>query len=351
VKRPARASRPATKLAHHLRELQIRLFISVIILALVGVIVYNFYEPILNLLRSPLDTPLYYSSPAGSFAFVMKICFMGSLAVTIPIIIYNLIMFVRPAFEQAISLRRVLITTGLSAFLAIAGAVFAFLVIIPGTLHFFAGFQVDGLSALISADSYLGFVTNVIITFVLVFQLPLLIILIDSIKTLPPKNLLRMNKWVIVGSLVISLLVPFAFDLTTSLLIAAPIVALYNLSIAAVVMQHAHAAGKVRAAQRLLNTYPVLNPAVAPVTALSLNDRLVESFASELTRPPETAVIASQPPAPKQRTTMDMRRRTSPPEIITKPAFKPTQIALASHVRIISDIAPRSRASRAIPSQ
>lgn len=344
MKRPARASRSATKLAHHLRELQFRLFVSVIVLALIGVVVYNYYEPILNLLRSPLDTPLYYSSPAGSFAFIMKICFMGSLAVTIPIIIYNLIMFVRPAFEQAISLRRVFLTTGLSAILALAGAAFAFFVIIPGTLHFFAGFQVDGLSALISADSYLGFVTNVIITFVLVFQLPLLIIFIDNIKPLPPKNLLRMNKWVVVGSLVISLLVPFAFDLTTSLMIAAPIMALYNFSILAVTLQHAHAARKVRATQRI-------HLAVTPVAALSLNDQLVESFASELMRPTESTAVMSQPPAPRQRTSMDMRRRTSPPAIVTKPAFKPKQVTLASHVRIISDIAPRPRANRVLTSQ
>ncbi|MDB5165734.1 MAG: Sec-independent protein translocase subunit TatC, sec-independent protein translocase protein TatC [Candidatus Saccharibacteria bacterium] len=343
-----RTSQVATKLSHHLRELQIRLFVSVIILALIGVVVYNFYEPILTLLRSPLDAPLYYSSPAGSFAFVMKICFMGSLAITIPILIYNLIMFVRPAFEKAISLRRVLLTTGSSAILALAGAAFGFFIIIPGSLHFFAGFQVDGLNALISADSYLGFVTNVIITFVLVFQLPLLIVFIDTIKPLPPKRLLGMNKWVIVGSLVISLLVPFAFDLTTSLMIAAPIIVLYNLSIVAVAAQHAHATRKIRIAQRVIRTYPALNSAIAPVSAMSLNDQLIKSFADELDQPHQP-ISALSPTMSPRRASMDILPRTSPPVAVTKLPFQPKQITLSTHVRIISDVAPR--ANRALTSQ
>jgi Sec-independent protein secretion pathway component TatC len=170
----------------------------------------------------------------------MKICFMGALAISIPVLVYNLIMFARPAYEAALPKRRIYLMTLASSLLALSGAAFAFFFIVPGSLNFFEGFQVSGLSALISADSYLNFVTNVIITFIIVFQLPLLISFIDKVKPLKPKNLLKMEKWVILGSLVISLIVPFAFDLTTSLFIAAPIVVLYNISILVVLAQQAH---------------------------------------------------------------------------------------------------------------
>lgn len=339
----------ATKLSHHLRELQIRLLVSVVVLAVVGVVVYHFYEPILTLLRSPLNAPLYYSSPAGSFAFVMKICFMGSLAITIPIVIYNLIMFVRPAFKQSISLKRVYATTASSAMLAVAGAFFAFTIIIPGTLHFFAGFQVDGLSALISADSYLGFVTNVIITFVIVFQLPILIAFIDSVKPLPPKDLLGMNKWVVVGSLVISLLVPFAFDLMTSLMIAAPIVVLYNLSIIVVVLQHAYAARKAQVDRRATNTRLVLDLSSTPVSALPFNDQLFETFVDELVQPQQQSAPVHT--NVQRRAGMDIRHLTSRPAAVTKAPFQPKQTPLVAHVRMISDVSGKPRANRALTSQ
>jgi len=353
VKRSIGSSQPATKLSHHIRELQIRLFVSIIALCLAGVVVYNFYEPILTLLRSPLDAPLYYSSPAGSFSFIMKICLMGSLAITIPVLVYNLIMFVRPAFEKFITRKRVYVTSASSAILAIAGAAFGFVFIIPGSLHFFAGFQVEGLSALISADSYLSLVTNVIITFMFVFQLPLLIAFIDSVKPLTPKSLLKMNKWVILGSLVVSLLVPFAFDLMTSLMIAAPIVVLYNLSIAVVALQHAHSARVTRAIARASNVRQIESLASTPVSNLSLDDQLVASFTDELSHPHESLPVL--PATTSRRTSMDVRILHSRPSPVVSrnqvAASQPQISPLGTHVRVISDMVRAPRSNRALASQ
>jgi sec-independent protein translocase protein TatC len=204
-------SKPTT-LYDHIRELQMRLIVSAVALTVAGIIVYAFYGQLLKLLSSPLGAPLYYDTPAGSFSFIMKICFTGGLIIAIPVLIYNLIMFVRPAFGETLPKRRVYLTTIASTFLAMAGAMFAYTVILPGALKFFAGFQVSGLSALISADNYLGFVTNIIITFVIMFQLPLLIMFFDTIKPISPKKLLKGEKWVVLGSLVLALIVPFTYD-------------------------------------------------------------------------------------------------------------------------------------------
>ena len=272
----AKHLRPATKLRDHIRELAMRLLISFFALVVAGVVVYIFYGPILTFLRSPLNAPLYYSNPAGSFAFIMKICFMGGLTITIPVLVFNLIMFIRPAFGQTLPIKRVYLTSMLSSILAISGAAFAFFVILPDSLQFFSGFKVSGLNALISADSYLGFVTSIIITFVIVFQLPLLITFIDVIKPLPPKKLINFEKWVILGSLVVALLAPFTYDLVTSLFIALPIVVLYNLSIIIVVIRHAAIAHKARVAVHST----VMKPVIAPELAIS--DLVLENMVDEL---------------------------------------------------------------------
>lgn len=270
-----RAIEPSDKLTmlDHVRELRLRLLIVVVILVVGGVIGYFFFETILTWLKSPLAGELYYTSPAGSFSFVMKIATLAGIAVAVPVIIYQLIMFVRPALPKAFSKKRIAGYTGLSVLLAAAGAAFGFYMILPGALHFFAGFQVEGLAALISADSYLSFVTNVLITFLIVFQIPLLLVIIDRIKPIQPKSLFKAEKYVILGGLIISFFVPFALDIVTSLLIAAPIVVLYNLSIALIVWRHA------------LEKKKAVVEAITVKHELSLDDAVIAEFFSEAPEP------------------------------------------------------------------
>lgn len=257
-------------LMDHVRELRTRIAVCAVILVIGGVVGYLFYEPILAWLRSPLGQDLYYSSPAGSFNFIIKVASMVGILAAVPFFVYQLIMFVQPAFKQRLSRGRVFFYALSSILLAAAGAAFAFYVILPGALKFFAGFQVQGLSALIDANSYLNFVTNAIVTFIIVFQIPLLMVIIDRIKPIPPKKLLQAEKWVVIGGLSVSLFVPFALDITTCLLIASPIIILYNLSVVMIVMRHALARKKKVA--------PVVVEKEAPAEILTWEDQLVADF-------------------------------------------------------------------------
>lgn len=352
MKRPTSQPQSATKLSDHIRELQKRILVSVIALMGAGVLVYFFYEPLLNILRSPLGAPLYYTSPAGSFAFIMKICFMGGLAIAMPVLTYNLVMFVRPAFKEALSLKRVYLTAATSSLLAVLGAAFGFLFILPGTLHFFGGYQVGGLSALISADSYLSFVINIIVTFVLVFQLPLLIGFIDLIKPLTPKKLFGYEKWVILGSLIISLVVPFSYDLVTSLLVALPIIILFNLSIIVVALRHSSIRRKERSANHKAFN---LNLSSAPVSNFSLDDL---SFTSLVEPTDNGKPSKSAPPAKPSvlRAGMDIRPpvRIPPRHIEAVKPQRPNQqrsVPLRNHVNLISDFNRVPKTNRALASQ
>jgi sec-independent protein translocase protein TatC len=257
----------------HVKELRLRILVVVVVLILGGTVGYLFFEQILFWLKSPLVGDLYYSSPAGSFSFVMKIATMAGIALAVPVIVYQIIMFVRPALPKIFSKRRVAGYTGLSVALAIAGAAFGFYLILPGALHFFAGFQVTGLSALIGADSYLSFVTNVLITFMIVFQIPLLLVIIDHIKPINPKTLFKAEKYVILGGLLVSFFVPFALDIVTALLIATPIIVLYNLSIALIVWRHT------------MQKRKSLEHVVTEQKELQLDDEVVAAFFAEKSEP------------------------------------------------------------------
>ena len=330
-----------TTVKDHIRELTVRLLVSLAAMGVAGAVVFFFYSPILAFLSSPLGVPLYYSNPAGSFSFVMKICLTGAMIIAIPILIFNIIMFIKPAFEKTLSMKRILITTAISTFLAIFGAAFAFYIILPSSLKFFSGFQVSGLHALISADSYLSFITNMIIMFVLVFQIPLLMIFIDHIKPMKPIDLIKKGKWVVIGSIILTILQPFTYDLVTSLFIALPIIALYYLSVVAVVMQHARERRKAKRAVYAV----VAKPVMAPTTQLVVNEPLYESLLDELLNLEKSAPIPARvrnPIAPLSDTSvMEFKRPTARTEVAV-PAWvlerKARKAQFSKQVNVFSDI-------------
>jgi len=329
---------PPTTVNDHIRELLMRFLIVAVTMIVVGIVIYFFYAPILAFLSSPLKAPLYYTTPAGSFTFIMKICFMGALTITIPALTYNLIMFVRPAFGSNLPIKSVYLTAFYSALLSFAGAAFAFYIILPGSLQFFAGFQVKGLNALISADSYLNFVTNIIVTFVIMFQLPLLIAFIDRIKPLQPRNLLKYEKWVVVGSLVVAILAPFTYDFVTSILIAVPIIVLYNLSILMVVFNHARSA----AIHFSSDLATIMKP--AENTELVIDDRIIITLADELAaldRPVVLPAIPTAQPRMDVGTNHIQSKTVAPPDWIVERNAR--RQALAAKVNVFSDFKSSQR--------
>lgn len=321
--RSGNTAKAPTMMIHHIREIQLRL-LTVVAVLIVGMIVgYMFYEPLFEFIKAPLNGPLHYTSPAGSFTFIIKICMMIGVIAALPVVVYNVIMFVQPALVTRLSRLRVYLTTLASLLLAGAGAAFGFLVIIPLALRFFYKFQVDGLVAIISADEYLRFVVGVIITFVLIFQLPLLISLIDHITPLKPKKLLKLEKYIIVGSVFIGVVVPFALDPTVQLLIASPIIVLYNLSILIVMIQQAFRRKRAKATpmpkvavQEPTPKEVVLQPAPEPLASpvipqasapkpVVAQRNVVRSM--DGVHRPVARVSAPKPAQPRQRVISDIR--------------------------------------------
>jgi sec-independent protein translocase protein TatC len=328
-----------TMMIHHVREIQLRL-LSVVGILILGMIVgYMYYEPLFEFIKAPLNGPLHYTSPAGSFTFIIKICMMIGVITTLPVVVYNVIMFIQPALAKRLSRVRVYLTTLASLLLAGAGAAFAFLIIIPLALRFFYKFQVDGLVAIISADEYLRFVVGVIITFVLIFQLPLFISLIDHITPLQPKKLLKFEKYIIVGSVFIGVLVPFALDPTVQLLIASPIVILYNFSILIVMMQHGFRRSRTKKPTPAANK--VIAGTESAVRPMSLSER------PAATKPTPLAVPMAATPRKVVRSMDGVRRSASSTPTAAHTASSKTRTV---RPRTMTDIRPAPRpASRLAP--
>lgn len=215
----------------HLLELRRRLLLSAMAFLAASAVAYIYHRQIIAVLLLPLHQPVYYTTPSGGFEFLIRISSMVGLIVVVPVITFHLLKFVEPALNFRFARRQIVFMLTSSLGLLAAGVAFGYLIILPLTLHFFAGFGNSQIKALISANDYLSLVIGLLATFAILFQLPLIILLINRIKPLTPRKLMRYQRHVIIGSLAIALLLPFTYDPLTQFVMAVPIIGLYELSI------------------------------------------------------------------------------------------------------------------------
>jgi sec-independent protein translocase protein TatC len=292
----------------HIHELRRRLSWVVAILAFGAVLTYVAREPIIKYLQQPLGQDLFYTSPTGSFEFIMQICFLGGFLLALPALLSHLLRFVEPAFRKGFSRGLIITLIVGSSGLTLAGAGFAYYVSLPAALHFFGAVGTGNLKALISIDRYFSFLVSYLAVFAAVFQLPLLLLFIDHIHPLDPPKMGKWRKWVIVGAFSIALVVPSAPDPLSQMFLALPIILLYEVSIGLIRLQ------RYRRRRRLVRTemkvqrrtehQRLVAAEAAPAPAIPTVSPLVRARVIDLRQAP-----ASQPvrPAIAPTNVLDLR--------------------------------------------
>ncbi len=248
----------------HVRELRTRVLWCVGVLLLGGVVGYVFRSAVLGWLEYPLGRALFYTSPTGSFEFVMRLCLLVGFLMALPAMVYHLLRFIEPALPGKLSRRLIVMVIGASTGLVVAGVSFGYYVSLPAALHFFNQVGTNNLQALIVADQYFSFVVNYLAVFAVAFQLPLVLLFINRITPLGPTKLRKWRKFVFVGSFVVALVTPSAPDPLSQVILAVPIIALYEVSIGLVWLANRR---RVGAGRSVAVAAPLPRPAAAVAAA------------------------------------------------------------------------------------
>lgn len=219
----------------HVRELQGRLFIVALTFVGISAAAYPFFDKIAAVILSPLgkEQELVYLTPGGAFSFIIKVCLYVGVIGVLPLIIYHLYRFVMPAVKK-VSLRRVLGYTFASLVLAICGILFAYFVSLPAALYFLTGFDLYHINPMITIDSYFSFVMTYILAGAILFQIPLIMKIIDSATPLKPSRLMGFQRHIIVGSFVVAALISPTPDAMNQTILASPMVGMYQVGVIAV---------------------------------------------------------------------------------------------------------------------
>lgn len=218
----------------HMRELQIRLTISAVFLVVTASMAYVFRDEIIHLLLSPLNgQQLIYLNPAGGFSFILLVSVYTGLAVSAPIIIQQLYGFIKPILSKK-SQKNSLFIFFSSLVLLMAGITFGYIFAIPGALNFLYAFAGDYVEASLTADSYLNFIVAYTLGIGLIFQLPLILLIIHWIKPLTPSGLLKSERWIVVLAFIAAAIITPTPDPLNQTIIALPIIVIYQLGVGAV---------------------------------------------------------------------------------------------------------------------
>ena len=222
----------------HVRELRGRLVWVALWFVLVTGAAFPFFEDIIKLLMRPLgNEKLYYLTPIGGVSFAIKVCMYVGMVATIPVLVYHLYQFISPVMKRR-SAKRAILYVSLSTLLAAVGIVFAYLVTLPSAMHFLTGFTIGGVSAMLTVDSYLSFIVAYVLASALMFQVPLVMVIIDRITPMPPSSWNKYQRHMIVAAFIIAMLITPSPEITTQFTLAAPTILMYQIGILLVWMRH-----------------------------------------------------------------------------------------------------------------
>lgn len=215
----------------HLKELRTRLFIVAVFFIAGACIAYNFQDQVVHAVLAPLKgEKLVYLNPAGGFSFIFMISIYAGLALALPVLIQQLYVFIRPALPASAQKKSFMLIVG-GFLLLLAGVAFGYFVAVPNALTFLYSFADQYINASLTADSYLNFVIAYTLGIGMVFQIPLLLILINSVKPLSPGGLMKSERWVIVISFIVAAIITPTPDPINQTIIAAPVIIVYQIGV------------------------------------------------------------------------------------------------------------------------
>jgi sec-independent protein translocase protein TatC len=216
----------------HLGELRQRILVGLIALGVGFAVTFNFSERIINWLARPLPVKLAFLEPTEPFWVNMKVALVAGAFLVLPVLLYEVWAFIAPGLlphERKFALPFVILST-LCFFI---GAVFALTVIVPFAVTFLVGYKTENLVATISVNRYVDFVLKFTIAFGLVFELPLAITLGARMGLVTPAFLAKNRKYAILLCFLAAAILTPTPDAFNQLLMAGPLILLYELGIVA----------------------------------------------------------------------------------------------------------------------
>lgn len=228
-----------SSLMEHLLELRTRLVrglagTGLILLALLP-FVRQLYDhlarPLISQLPAGQATQMIASDPTSGFFAPIKLAFFLALFLSSPWLLFQAWSFVAPGlYRHEKRLAMPLLVSAIVLFYA--GCAFAYFVVLPAVFAFLQKVTPAGVAMMTDISAYLDFVLVVFLAFGASFELPVALVILVSLGWVTPAQLREWRGYAVVGIFIIAAVITPP-DVVSQLLLALPMIALYEAGILA----------------------------------------------------------------------------------------------------------------------
>ena len=236
---------PTMGFLDHLEELRRRIIYSIVAVAVGCIVCWSYVVRLVDLMQRPivdalhangLPEKLVYLNPVDPFNLYLKVAGVAGLFVVSPFVLYQVWLFIAPGLyrnEKRYVMPFMVSTVGLF----LAGGYFGYRLVYPQALRFLIEFSKQ-FTPMITIEEYSQLFLTIIVGMGVIFEMPILVFFLALMGIVTAGWMWRNLRYSILVIFIIAAILTPTTDILNMCIFAAPMVALYVLSIAIAWLVH-----------------------------------------------------------------------------------------------------------------
>ena len=214
-------------LTEHLEEVRQRAFWSLSLLLITIISCVLTVKNIVKLLQEPATGIKFLQLAPGEYFFAsLKVAVYTGFFISSPFIIYQIILFILPGMTRGERKTLLPVVVG-SVILFIFGLACGYFFLAPAALNFFINYGSDVVEQFWSFEQYFEFILVLLFSTGLAFQLPVIQVVLGSLKIFSSRLMFSVWRYVILGSTIIGAILTPSVDPVTQIFMSSIIMVLY----------------------------------------------------------------------------------------------------------------------------
>jgi len=218
----------------HIEELRWRIIYSLIGVVVFTIVAWIFIDPLVEvvLLKPARDAnaSLQNLRPFGQLFLYVQVALIVGIVASLPNIFYQLWKFIAPALKKR-ERKYIVWIVFFSTFCFLTGIAFSYFVMLPLAMKFAAQFGSEAIKNEFSIEEYMSIIISVMLAAGVVFELPMVSFFLTKLGILTPKFMRKYRRHAIVIILILAAFLTPGADPVSQVILAVPLVLLYEISI------------------------------------------------------------------------------------------------------------------------
>jgi sec-independent protein translocase protein TatC len=200
-------------------------------------VTWAYYREIFGFLYVPADGTLspyglpVFTNPTETMDAVFSLALKGGAVVAAPVVVFGIYRLARPHLGKG-QRRFLTVFLPVMGLFYLGGAAFAYYVMLPIGLRFLLNFGTDIAVPMITISAYMSLVTALVFWLGVIFEIPLVMFLLAKLRLVRREMFAKLRMYVPIAALFLGMIITPTTDPLNQLLVAGPIVALYEVGLA-----------------------------------------------------------------------------------------------------------------------